>query len=288
MTSGFLLGVYLQEAVLKRVFSVVAHPLNVKLILYLAGMLCTGLALLYDISRPLTEQFMGLGRVSNLTHRKLFHVLAFFLFMPMHAMVLTDRKVFELLLLSQNLVTVLFIYIELVRFTFQDSSIGEVLNKAFMRFVDHRELSSKKLLLTHLYLLIGLGIPTNLTFILLDGGFPDGEMAVFAFSGVLFLGIGDTIAALAGKTFGSTKWRSNAHNKTQEGTVNAVLFMCIIYYIFCAKVHVHMCSMFVIVFLPTMIVCLVEGLTTQFDNLVCPLVYFISLHQFYDYFLHLI
>ena len=92
------------------------------------------------------------------------------------------------------------------------------------------------------------------------------------------MGIGDTIAALAGKSFGTSKWRANAHNKTQEGTVNAVISMCIIYYIFCSIVHVHMCSMFFIVVLPTMIVCLFEGLTTQFDNLVCPLVYFISLH----------
>ena len=223
-----------------------------------------------------------------MTHRKLFHILALFLFAPMHAMVLTDRKVYELLLLSQNMVTVLFIYIEIARFVCQDNPIGKGLNNAFMRFVDHRELSSSKLLLTHLYLLIGLGIPTNLTFILLDGGFPDGEMAVFAFSGVVFLGVGDTMTALFGKNFGTTMWRPNAHNKTQEGTVYAVLLVCIVYYIFCAKVYAHMCAMFAIVAFSTLVVMLVEGLTTQFDNLICPLVYFVSLHQFYDYFLNII
>ena len=57
-------------------------------------------------------------------------------------------------------------------------------------------------MLTHLYLLVGLGIPTNLTWIILNGGFLDGEMAIFAYSGVVFLGIGDTIAALAGKALG--------------------------------------------------------------------------------------
>ena len=69
-------------------------------------------------------------------------------------------------------------------------------------------------MLTHLYLLIGLGISTNLTWILVNGGFPDGEMASFAYSGVVFLGIADTTAALAGKEFGQFLWRSHAHNKS--------------------------------------------------------------------------
>lgn len=50
-----------------------------------------------------------------------------------------------------------------------------------------------------MYLLMGLGISTNLTWILLNGGFPDGEMATFAYSGVVFLGVADTVAAIAGK-----------------------------------------------------------------------------------------
>ena len=48
-----------------------------------------------------------------------------------------------------------------------------------------------------------------------------------------------------------------------------------------------MCSMFAIVFFATMFSCIVEGWTAQFDNLVCPIVYFISLHQLYDYFINL-
>lgn len=195
-------------------------------------------------------------------HRKLFHGLALFLYTPMHAMSMTDRKVFELLLLSSNWVTVLFIYIELARFVCQGNAIGHLLNRAFMKFTDHRELSQKKLLLTHLYLLIGLGIPINLTFIILNGGFPDGEMVVFAYSGVVFLCIGDTMAAFFGKMFGGAMWRDNCHEKTQEGTLYSTLLMCAYYYIFCAKVYAHMCTLFGIVAFTTAFVALVEGCTS--------------------------
>lgn len=121
----------------------------------------------------------------------------------MHAMVIKDRKVWELLVLSQNLVTVLFIYIELARFINLENWLGRMLNQAFGRFADDREKSTdSRLLLTHIYLLIGLGVSTNLTYIMLDGGFPDGEMATFAYSGVAFLGVSDTAAAVIGRRIG--------------------------------------------------------------------------------------
>ena len=204
----------------------------------------------------------------------------------MHTQVMKDRRIWELLVLSQNLVTVLFIYIEIARYSNQENWLGKVLNSAFLRFADKREVTGKRLMLTHLYLLIGLGISTNLTYILLDGGFPDGEMATFAYSGVAFLGIADSTAAIVGKELGQHFWRLNAHNKSQEGTTYAILFSCIIYYAFCLRVHQYMCSLFAIIFFATMITCIIEGWTAQYDNLVCPIVYFICLHQIYDYFIH--
>lgn len=142
-------------------------------------------------------------------------------------------------------------------------------------------------MLTHLYLLIGLGIATNLTFILLNGGFPDGEMATFAYSGVVFLGIADTTAAIAGKEMGQYFWRLHAHNKSQEGTTYALFVSCFFYYAFCLHLYQHICGSFAIIFFATMTACILEGWTTQYDNLVCPLFYFISIHQIYDYFINL-
>lgn len=242
--------------------------------------------ILYDLSNEYDDQILKLTAVSNLTHRKLFHILALFLYTPMHTEVMKDQRVWELLILSQNLVTVLFIYIEIARYSNQENWLGMTLNSAFLRFADQREVSGRRLMLTHIYLLIGLGISTNLTYILLDGGFPDGEMATFAYSGVVFLGVADTVAALAGKELGQHFWRLNAHNKSQEGTSWAILVSSIIYYAFCLRVHQYMCSLFAVIFFSTMIACIVEGWTAQYDNLVCPIVYFIFLHQFYDYFIN--
>ena len=189
------------------------------------------------------------------------------------------------LLLSQNIVTVCLIYVELVRFANLDNSVGAALTCLFSRFADHREQAESRLLLTHLYLLIGLGLPTNLTFIILGGGFPDGEFAIFAYSGVVFLGVTDTVAALSGKKFGTQHWRANAHKKTVQGTTYAILATLIFFYVFCAHVYDPMCTMFGIVGFATLIAAVTEGVTSQFDNLVCPLVYFISLLQLYDYFI---
>jgi len=74
--------------------------------------------------------------VNNLGHRKLFHVLALFLYTPMHTSMLKDRRMFEFLVLSQNLVTILLIYIELTRFANLDNSVGATLTNAFARFAD--------------------------------------------------------------------------------------------------------------------------------------------------------
>ena len=156
----------------------------------------------------------------------------------------------------------LFIYIELIRFSNQDNFLGHTLNSLFLRFADRREKSGRRLLLTHLYLLIGLGIPTNLTWILLGGGFPDGEMAVFAYSGVIFLGILDTFAAVFGREWGTNFWRIKAHFKTQEGTLYSLILTCIFYYIFCAKVYSHMCTIFGIIFFATFLASIVEGWTS--------------------------
>jgi len=199
----------------RRLLTVVLDPPNISMTSYLATSLACGLFLLYDLSREPGEQRLRLGlTLDNLTHRKLFHVLALVIYTPMHAKVLTERTSFEFLVLAQNLVTVLMIYIELIRFANLNNAIGDSLTRAFSRFADEREQAEKRLLLTHLYLLVGLGMATNLTFILLNGGFPDGEMTIFAYSGVAFLGVLDTFAALMGKNFGTSFWRKAAHSKT--------------------------------------------------------------------------
>lgn len=154
------------------------------------------------------------------------------------------------------------IYFELLRYSTSDTSLGQALTNAFARFADSREQAERRLLLTHLYLLIGLGIATNLTWIMIGGGFPDGELTIFAYSGVAFLGVLDTAAALMGKNFGASFWRKHAHRKTTEGTIYALVFTCIVYYVFCARVYEPFCAEFAIVFFATFLASIVEGWTT--------------------------
>ena len=230
---------------------------------YLAITLACGIVLLYDLSADTDKQFLKLGvQVDNLVHRKLFHILGLILYTPMHSAILDDRRMFEFLLLSQNLVTVLMIYVELARFANLGNSFGDFLTSIFSRFADNRENARNRLLLTHLYLLIGLGMATNITFILLNGGFPDGDMTIIAYSGVAFLGVLDTLAALIGRDYGVSYWRLHVHKKSFEGTTYSMVFTMIYYYIFCARVYDHFCTLFLIVFFATLIAAILEGWTS--------------------------
>jgi len=64
----------------------------------------------------------------------------------------------------------------------------------------------KLLILSHIYLLLGCSFSVNISFILLDGGFFNCEFGVFALSGVMFLGVGDAVAALFGSRYGTSLW----------------------------------------------------------------------------------
>ena len=90
----------------------------------------------------------------------------------------------------------------------------------------------------------------------------NGDLAVFAFSGVIFLGVGDTIAALYGRMAGVSGWRPNCHSKTQEGSFGLVCTVSIVYYLFCYKVFAPMCSMFLLVILGTIAAAVLEGWTS--------------------------
>ena len=139
-------------------------------------------------------------------------------------------------------------------------------------------------MLTHLYLLLGCALPLCLTFILLDGGFMNGEHMVFAYSGVIILGIGDTVAALYGKEFGVSLWREGIHKKTQEGSNALMLSVTMIYYGSVCYAYPMFSTWFFMVFLCTIPVAILEGWTSQFDNLVCPIFYFSLLHFMHNYF----
>jgi len=76
------------------------------------------------------------------------------------------------------------------------------LHNFFTSFCDERELKQDVPIVTHLYLLLGCGIPITISFIIFAGGFFNGEFSTLSFSGVIFLGVGDVAAALYGRAYG--------------------------------------------------------------------------------------
>ena len=82
-------------------------------------------------------------------------------------------------------------------------------------------------IVTHIYLLMGIALPPTISFIILDGGFFNGEFTIFAFSGLVFLGVGDSMACLWGKNFGKCYWTHHS-KKTTEGTAAALVSMTIV------------------------------------------------------------
>jgi len=54
------------------------------------------------------------------------------------------------------------------------------------------------------------------------------DWCILAHAGIVFLGIGDSAAAVMGSQFGKRKWR-NLSGKTQEGSMWLVISVCVVY-----------------------------------------------------------
>ena len=122
-------------------------------------------------------------------------------------------------------------------------------------------------------------------FILLDGGFCPNELAIVGLSGVVFLGIGDAFAAVVGSRYGRSCWTTKG-TKTTEGSWACVISVSIVYYIICYLHENYLFrELFMVLIFATLIASIAEGMTFQFDNLICPIVYFISIMQLYEFFL---
>ena len=83
----------------------------------MAVVLVLGLSFIYSIVGVKNPKSHFYG-ISNLTIRKMFHVLAFICFTPPHAWMLDNKDVFRLLVFAFNCVSVLFIFIELLRYSY--------------------------------------------------------------------------------------------------------------------------------------------------------------------------
>ena len=138
--------------------------------------------------------------------------------------------------------------------------VANVISAAFKTFQDKNDRGD--LILTNIYLLVGVSLPLWLT--------PDLEKAdpLLLLSGVLSIGIGDSFASIFGSKFGRTIIPQT--QKSVEGMMASILAQLV--FVKALNMELNLVLVFGIC-----VVSIVETLTTQVDNLVLPFVMYIVL-----------
>lgn len=196
--------------------------------------------------------------------RKYFHLFSIVVFVPGICFDL------ELTKLASGIALFIFVMMECVR-VLQIPPFGAALYESFEFFRDEKD---GKILLTHIYLLFGCAVPLFLSDYLTT------RSACFLelLSGILAVGVGDTVASVGGSLVGRLRWPDT--KKTVEGTVLAflgqMLFSYIVIVVFEYSLPVETMWRFAA---PLALVSLLEGFTQQIDNLVLPLFLFAMLRS---------
>lgn len=162
------------------------------------------------------------SNASSTVVRKGFHLLALAIYIPG---VIYEPYVMHL---ASSVATAAFIFIEYIRL-FRIGPFGASIHSALVVFLDDKD--SGTLILTHIYLLLGLAVPLWLFPVDYSKADPTG-CTLALYSGILALGIGDTMASVVGKTFGRYRWPGSL--KTVEGTlaglISQLLFVWMLQY----------------------------------------------------------
>ncbi|KAL8174770.1 UNVERIFIED_CONTAM: hypothetical protein K2H54_053505 [Gekko kuhli] len=194
--------------------------------------------------------------------RKYFHFIVVATYVPG---LIHDR---QLLYVAAVVCLAVLILLEYVRY-FRIKPFGQMLRHLLSLFLDERD--SGPLILTHIYLLLGMSLPVWL--------FPRpcaptgtlaGTGALAPYSGVLAVGVGDSVASIFGSTVGEIKWPGT--KKTFEGTMTAIFAQIItvaVILIFDSTVDLNASYSWILVSIS--LVSLLEAYTTQVDNLILPL-----------------
>ncbi|BFY98422.1 hypothetical protein BsWGS_01462 [Bradybaena similaris] len=192
----------------------------------------------------------------SFTIRKVFHAFIVLVYFP--GLLLDVR----LLLLASVAALGLFIIMEAAR-ALHVPVVGEHLDAILRIFVDERD--QGLIFLTHIHLLIGISLPLWISHNLFSSHIAHVEL----YSGVLSLGVGDTVACVAGKAWGRNHWPGS--KKTMEGTLCSILSQVALLLAGSYIGVVNLTSWWN-VFVGICLSALVEAFTDQIDNLILPLV----------------
>ncbi|RCK65730.1 Dolichol kinase [Candida viswanathii] len=140
------------------------------------------------------------------TRRKFWHalVVVFLCFTPK---ILFDQVEFTLISLLGTIIV--FVIIEALRYN-KVSFLGEYLHETLQQFQDAKDIEGP-LNLSYIYLLAGSTIP-----IVYDYLTNKDKVSIIRYSGLIALGVGDSLASIIGKRFGTIKWKGG--DKTVQGT----------------------------------------------------------------------
>jgi dolichol kinase len=130
--------------------------------------------------------------------------------------------------------------------------------------IDDRD--SGRVILTHIYLLVGLAIPVWLI------PNTNGAFKIAMYSGVLSLGIGDSFASIIGKQLGQIKLPNS--EKTLEGTVAGMIgqiVMAGVLYFLDPEIVLRNTTQAICIIVSLVFGSFLEAVTLQIDNLVLPL-----------------
>ena len=200
----------------------------------------------------------GSKNIPRIVSRKLFHILAVVMFLPVLYFDL------DMLYVSFGIASSLMILAECSR-VLRVSRIYQVLSRYMLSFTDDRDQGT--IVMSHFYLLLGCAIPLWLVpRSAVDNSVTSSILPASA--GILSVGIGDAVAAVIGTFMGRTKWYGT--NKTVEGTLIAsvVTSALAVSLLLVSEDKVTKVLTFV-----TM-TCLLETFTKQMDNLILPLYLF--------------
>jgi dolichol kinase len=212
------------------------------------------------------------------TGRKHYHALVVVLFVP--AMVAWEPA---FIAFSMACVTSLFLLAELLRIG-QVKGVGEAIDAFMLRFLDERDAGLFRL--THVYLLMGCAIPVWLHAAL---GVPPNppswsmgkQVSVEVYlccSGTVVLGVGDALASMVGSRYGTRRLpgADAGSRKTLEGFLAATGGMLVATAAFAVLAQWHVATV-VAILPPIVMACYLEATTTQIDNLVLPLYFWLFL-----------
>ena len=143
--------------------------------------------------------------------------------------------------------------------------LATILNNAFKIFKDEKDVGD--LVLTNLYLLSGVSLPLWIH--------PDASKAdqILLLSGVLSVGIGDSMASIIGSKFGKHKLFHS--KKTVEGLIASFLSQIMFIKLLQIVNLVHYKSNIIFIIFSIIFTSFVETITTQVDNIALPLLLYI-------------